>query len=387
MNTTEALGRIVLQHSALIDRDHTLLAVRLGWTPLASCNEAAAPELASLLLALGDAGVSGSAPLLLPARDVGDLQALQVHGLWPGAWVEFSASLVSMPAAVDALRSLQTSGVRLLPRGRPPVDVPFTAQPGLCIDTAGLQRVQEGVGTLDELELAVAGGAAATLGWPVLGACRQAGSREQESSLQLLIDIIQRIDQERDLDSLAVLIESSPTLAFRLLALLNSAAGGLRIEVTSVRHAIMLLGYRRLKQWLSLLLTAAVETPRTRPLMQASLRRAFLMQEVAQCLGSRDDRGDMFVCGVFSLLDRMLGQPMAELVRRVHLSDEVTQCLADELGPLKPYLDLARQVESGQPFDLEAACEATATTPLEVNGAVLRALAKAASVGGVTAAA
>jgi EAL and modified HD-GYP domain-containing signal transduction protein len=148
----------------------------------------------------------------------------------------------------------------------------------------------------------------------------------------------------------------------------------------------MLLGFRKLKQWLSLLLTAAVETPRTRPLMQASLRRAFLMQEVAQCLGSRDDRGDMFLCGVFSLLDKMLGQPMAELVRCVHLPEVITQCLAHECGPLKPYLDLARQVESGLAFDLEAVCESTATTPTEVNLAVLRALAKAASVGGVPAA-
>jgi EAL and modified HD-GYP domain-containing signal transduction protein len=381
MKTTDSLGRIVLQHSALIDRDHNLLAVRLGWSPLASCDEADAPNLSSLLLAMGDGLRYGTAALMLPARHTGDLLTLRTHGWWPGAWIEYPAGLAALPQAVDALTSLRASGVRMLARGRPTRNQSFTAGPELCIDSTGMLRVHDCVDTLEKLDLAVADGAEATLGWPVLGACCLGGSSQQEASLQLLIDIIQRIDQEYDIDRLGALIEASPTLAFRLLALLNSAAGGLRTEVTSVPHAIMLLGYRKLKQWLSLLLTVAVETPRTRPLTQASLRRAFLMQEVAQCLGSRDDRGDMFVCGMFSLLDRMLGQPMVELVRDVHLSEEITQCLAHACGPLKPYLDLARQVESGQPFDLDAACEATATTPLEVNGAVLRALAKAANVG------
>jgi EAL and modified HD-GYP domain-containing signal transduction protein len=385
MDTTEALGRIVLKHSALIDRDHNLLAVRLGWTPLASCDEAAVPDMASLLTALGDVLLTAPVALMLPARHIGDLKAMWKHGLSKGTWVECPSELVATPEAVDALRSLKMSGTRLLARGRPPLDEPFSAQLELCIAPSGLGRVHEGVDTLEQLEQAAAGGAAATLGWPVLGAPCQVGAHEQEASVQLLIDIIQRIDQEDDLDRLGLLIDSSPTLAFRLLAMLNSAAGGFRGEVSSVRHAIMLLGYKRLKQWLSLLLTTVVETPRTRPLMQAALRRAFLMQELAHCLGSSDERGDMFICGVFSLLDRMLGQPMAEWVRRIHLSDEVTQCLANEGGPLKPYLDLTRQVESGHPLDLEAACEATATTPIEINGAILRALAKAANVGAETA--
>jgi EAL and modified HD-GYP domain-containing signal transduction protein len=52
-------------------------------------------------------------------------------------------------------------------------------------------------------------------------------------------------------------LKNDPTLAFRLLRYINSPAFGLRVEVTRFRHAIMLLGYQRLKRWLALLLASA----------------------------------------------------------------------------------------------------------------------------------
>ena len=64
--------------------------------------------------------------------------------------------------------------------------------------------------------------------------------------------------------------------------------------------------------------------------------------------GDDEMRGEMFICGVFSLLDRMLGQPFAELFKSVPVPDRVQQALVDGSGPFQPYLHLVRALESGR---------------------------------------
>jgi EAL and modified HD-GYP domain-containing signal transduction protein len=379
MTDIDLLGNVALQHSALIDRDHNLLAVRLAWRPRAGER---APGVAALLSTLSASPSGPSATLLLPVQDASCLEAFRRQDRPERFWIEFPAELAAEPLACEAMLDLHAAGAQLISRGRVAAASPLTSRVALCIAEEGDLRVQEGMQSLPDLDRAFAGGAAAVLGWPVQGSlCPTDQGIEQEAALQVLIDLIQHIDNEDQVDKLEALLARSPTLSFRLLGYLNSAACGLRSEMTSVRHAIMMLGFRKLRQWVALLLASAVETPRTRPLMQASVRRALLMQELSLRLGSGEGHGDMFICGVFSLLDKMMGKPMAELLRNVPLPEAVSQCLTAGGGPLKPYLDLACGIESALPFDLDAACEATATTPAEVNLAVLVALHRAGELG------
>ena len=52
-------------------------------------------------------------------------------------------------------------------------------------------------------------------------------------------------------------LKRDPSLAFKLMRYINSPAFGLRVEISSFRHAIMMLGYKRLKRWVALLLATA----------------------------------------------------------------------------------------------------------------------------------
>src|SRR5690606_40446300 len=69
---------------------------------------------------------------------------------------------------------------------------------------------------------------------------------------------------------------------------------------------------QRLKRWLALLLATASKDPNMRPVMFAAVRRGLLMEEIARSGGSDEMRSELFICGVFSLLDRMFNQPFAE---------------------------------------------------------------------------
>jgi EAL and modified HD-GYP domain-containing signal transduction protein len=88
-------------------------------------------------------------------------------------------------------------------------------------------------------------------------------------------------------------------------------------------------------------------------------------------------RNEMFICGVFSLLDRMFKQPFSELMRTIPVPQRVYQALVDGTGPYQPYFDLVRSVEAESLYDFRTAADALMMSVSEINRAELRALAAA----------
>ena len=60
----------------------------------------------------------------------------------------------------------------------------------------------------------------------------------------------------------------------------------------------------------------------------------------------------MFICGVFSLLDRMLGEPFDSLLKSIPVPERVYQALVEDAGPYQPYCELVRAVEAESLFDI-----------------------------------
>jgi AraC-like DNA-binding protein len=92
----------------------------------------------------------------------------------------------------------------------------------------------------------------------------------------------------------------------------------------------MLLGYGRLKRWLALLLASSTKDANAKPLLFAAVRRGLLLEELVRHQGDAELRGEMFICGVFSLLDRLLNQPFVELLASVPVPERVRQALASQ---------------------------------------------------------
>jgi len=86
------------------------------------------------------------------------------------------------------------------------------------------------------------------------------------------------------------------------------------------------------------------------------------------------------MCGAFSLLDRMLRRPFAELLKSTQVPDAVREALVDDAGPFKLYLELVRAVENESLFDVRESAERLLLGVGEINHAVLRALARAAKI-------
>ncbi len=237
---------------------------------------------------------------------------------------------------------------------------------------AAQAEVQPAGGSVQAMTAAWAAGAHYTLGWPTRntpGSLKGPSGGDFRVATELLI----AIDREQPVDRIQTLLERSPTLTFRILAFLRSPACGLR-GVNSLRQAIMMMGYGRLRIWAGLLMVTAASTPDTTALVLASVWRAHFMQDLGRVLGGEIDAQHFFMAGVFSLLDQLLGKPMEPLLQDLDLQADVRTCLVDAGGALAPYLDLARRIESGDPFQAAAVLDALALTPAEADRCTLRAL-------------
>ena len=238
--------------------------------------------------------------------------------------------------------------------------------------------VQSGNQDLAEVGDSFRRGALGVLGWP-LGDAPDGGTRRKDvpPGVSVVMDLIQLVEREEPAAKLEVVLRRDPGIAYRLMRFINSPGFGLSVEINSFQHALMVLGYQRLKRWLALLLTSAIDNPDLKPMMFLAVRRGLLMEELVRSQGDENLRNEVFICGLFSLLDRMLGQPFQHLLEALPVPERVGLALVQGDGPHRPLLDLAVAVEMESPFDIREACEAVMVAPGDLNRAVLASLRSA----------
>jgi EAL and modified HD-GYP domain-containing signal transduction protein len=132
---------------------------------------------------------------------------------------------------------------------------------------------------------------------------------------------------ELDLEQLESIIKQEVALAVKLLRYLNSAGFGWRHEVTSIKHALRVLGERATRKWCSLMALTVLGSDRPAQLVVTSLVRAQFAEQVGReaGLGSRDV--DLFLIGMLSTLDSLLRRPLTEALERIPVAAEIRHTL------------------------------------------------------------
>jgi EAL and modified HD-GYP domain-containing signal transduction protein len=220
----------------------------------------------------------------------------------------------------------------------------------------------------------------AVLGWPIDDAIKVGNKPADQPALQVIVQLIDQLHRQDEIEALENTLKRDPPLAYKLMRYINSPAFGLSVEISSFRHAIMILGYQRLKRWLALLLATASKDPNMRPVMYAAVRRGLFMEELARLGGSEEMRNELFICGVFSLLDRMFQQPFADLLKTIPVPEHVYQALVAHEGPYAPYFRLVEAIEGQSAFDIKDAAEPLMITFADINACLLTAMGHAAQL-------
>jgi EAL and modified HD-GYP domain-containing signal transduction protein len=133
-----------------------------------------------------------------------------------------------------------------------------------------------------------------------------------------------------DFDALEEIIRRDVALSYRLLRHVNSAYFGLPRTVGSIREALMLLGTRAVRQWAVALVLSGLEQ-RPHALLSTALVRARTC-ELVLAPYSRENASKGFTAGLFSLLDAIIGAPMADILAELPLSDDVAAAITRHEG-------------------------------------------------------
>ncbi len=165
-----------------------------------------------------------------------------------------------------------------------------------------------------------------------------------------------------NLDRVSTLIKNEVTLSYKLLSYINSAFFSLPQKVKDVRHALSLLGRETIRKWVSLLAMNIAAEDKPNELIVMSLTRASFFELLAPGLGLTDRSSDLFLLGMFSLLDAFLDQSMAEVLAGLPIDEDIKLALVEETGPLASAYALGRAYENG---DWDKVGDLVADLPIE----------------------
>ena len=191
----------------------------------------------------------------------------------------------------------------------------------------------------------------------------------------LVLDILNKVRSNVDIAEIERGFKRDVALSFKLLRYINSVGFGLSCEIQSIRHALSILGYQQLYRWLTLLVVTTNENGTPSALMKTAITRGRLTELLGHELVDKGERDNLFIVGIFSLLDAMLEMPMDKVLEKLTLPENISDALLHREGIYGPFLALAEACESADIQRIQDLAASLAIDPNAVNEAHLKALA------------
>ncbi len=151
-------------------------------------------------------------------------------------------------------------------------------------------------------------------------------------------------DADFDLSEAADVIGKDTALVISLLKMVNRMT--VNSEITSIRHAAAMLGQRELKKWINTAVTNELCADRPSEITRLSLLRARFAENLAPLFEMAVHSSELFLMGLFSVLDLILDKPMKEALNMVKVSKSIEEALIEHKGELAPVLDFIIQYEN-----------------------------------------
>jgi EAL and modified HD-GYP domain-containing signal transduction protein len=399
----EVLDTLSICYAPLIDKKRKAIGTRLT---LLSLRPQERPPVGTILAALNAVWPDATTPLLVAPLDAPLDESAEAWQAPKNAVLEVPAIGLRDPDVQAATQRLFRDGKRLAIRGRPDAPLPPALlscfeyslihinedrrvnADGRPLQVAPVVQAQRkmpfiitGVQTVSDVDAAFERGATASVGWPLEDEQHRT-LRPLQPGQAVVLELLRLVRDDAELSKIDATLKRDPALAFKLLRLVNSAAFGLPVQITSFQHAVMMLGYKKMMRWLSLLLATASKDANTFPLMHASIRRGMFLEFVGGAEESPEVRDELFITGAFSMLDRITGAPFAQLFELISLSENVVDAIVRREGPYAAYLSLIESIERSDPIGLAKQLDALAMRVSDCNEALLKAMQSANTLDG-----
>ncbi len=158
------------------------------------------------------------------------------------------------------------------------------------------------------------------------------------------LDLLKLVNNpDFELTKAADIIGRDTALVIDLLRMVNHMA--VNSEITSIRHAAAMLGQKELKKWINAVVSKQLCADKPNEITRLSLLRAKFAENLAPTFEMAAISNELFLMGLFSVLDIILDKPMKEALAMVNVSKEITEALVDKKGDMAKVLDFVENYE------------------------------------------
>lgn len=147
-----------------------------------------------------------------------------------------------------------------------------------------------------------------------------------------------------DLQKAADIIGRDTALTISLLGMVNRMT--ISSGITSMRHAAAMLGQNELKRWINTAVAGKMSADKPSEITRLSLIRGRFAENLASGFNLAVKKDELFLMGLFSVLDVILEKPMNEALEYMHVTGEIEKALTKREGILAPVFDFMLQYEA-----------------------------------------
>ncbi|MZP31404.1 HDOD domain-containing protein [Heliobacterium undosum] len=160
-----------------------------------------------------------------------------------------------------------------------------------------------------------------------------------------------------ELEDLEEIIKRDVSLTYKLLKFINSSLFGFSTRIESIRHAISLLGKKEVTRWVTLITFRQMCDISFPHLIETSLLTAKCCEMLAPDLGLKGRSSDLFLLGLFSMLDVLFNKPFEEILTDLPISDDIKTALCGQPNRIRWILLAVQSYRDGdwEQFSLNCA--------------------------------
>ncbi len=165
--------------------------------------------------------------------------------------------------------------------------------------------------------------------------------KEVDSAKINLVNLLAEVNRKTtSVKKLEKIIQGDVGLSYKLLRFINSSYFYRVNKIESVANAITYLGSREIQRFIILVLISELATDKPAELVRLAVVRAKMGELIARETVLKDKEDEIFLLGLFSLLDAMLDTGMDFICDHLSLGDHLKNALINQTGPYSPYLQL-----------------------------------------------
>ena len=161
------------------------------------------------------------------------------------------------------------------------------------------------------------------------------------------IRLLEQVSEDDfEYDKFAEAVQRDTALALKFLRMVNSSTVR-ENKIGSLKHAAAMLGQREIKKWVTTAVTHSMGQESPGEVVRLSLVRAKFCENLATLFGIKEDTDNLFLTGLFSVLDVILDMSMGRALEMVFVPDEVGEALKGVDNELGRVLQFVRSYERG----------------------------------------